>query len=153
MAISSGELTKILGTLDQLRFKSKTQEAFNQALLNDPDAVLRYCREKRSRGTKQQEETVLKAGGDHVIKYMKEQSIQDWPEAAPLFKTDPKLALWYAMRSGKQYPEGEAAIGQDAKASFIYATEVLQKRFEGGEAAIQTKPGFWAAYQDQFGMA
>lgn len=151
MALNSSDVSTILGTLDQLRFKSRAQDEFNKMISNDPDAIMRYCREKSSRGSKEQEAVILKAGGDYVIRYMKERSINEWPEAEPLFKTDPKIAIWYAMRQGKPYPEGEDAISQDAKASFIYATEVLKGRFEKGEKAIQTKPGFWAAYQSQFG--
>ena len=73
---------------------------------------MRYCREKNSRGSKEQEAVILKAGGDYVIRYMKERSINEWPEAEPLFKTDPKIAIWYAMRQGKPYPEGEDAIAR-----------------------------------------
>lgn len=50
---------------------------------------------------------------------------------------DPRSSYLYALNVlGKRFKKGEEAISKDAYYSYLYARDVLQKRFRKGEAAI-----------------
>lgn len=154
MSVSTYEFPKILSTLDQLRFKSKVQSEFKRLTSDNPQAILKYCLSQRSRGTKEQEAVIVAKGGvELVTKYMKELQIKEWKESEPVLATDGTAALWYAMLLKRPFPEGEPAIAKSARDTFLYSTEILKARFKAGEANMKaTKPGFWKAYQEEFGQ-
>lgn len=57
----------------------------------------------------------------------------------------PKMAIKYVRENGLLFPEGEAMIAKNGKASFEYA-QVTGKRFKLGEPAIAKDPYLAVSY-------
>lgn len=60
--------------------------------------------------------------------------------------TDPKKALSYASRREKRWPEGEYAIKQSARMSYLYLRDVIQGRDSEFEAVLLTSPYYSFLY-------
>ena len=64
-----------------------------------------------------------------------------------LWAKDPKLAYLYAVNVlHKRFPAGEDTIATDAAYSYLYAREVLHKRFPAGEDVIARNDSYSYLY-------
>ncbi len=61
----------------------------------------------------------------------------------------PELAFEHAMSLGRRFPEGEAAIANNALYAFSYAHGIIEERWPEGEAAI-AKSARYAYYYAKY---
>ena len=71
-----------------------------------------------------------------IILQLKESKLLSKRLIAGAIAGDPEAAFTYAALKKMPFPEGEAMIARSAYYSFMYASIVLDGRFEAGEKAI-----------------
>jgi hypothetical protein len=154
------ELPNVIDALTRFKFKSPALAAYNTILTEKPAGILFHCRKTQRPATPQQEEVIISQGSASACKtYMELAKKKKWPEAEDTLAKDAEVSLWYAQLTQEPFAKGEAAIATNARYSFIYARDVLHRRFEAGEKAIREKKNspngkaiLWESYCREFGV-